>query len=58
MLIVRQFGRALHTDLDLIFPVWLVLTALLGVMIVSRVALRAPLRRATRMQPGVAIRYE
>ncbi len=58
MLIVWLFGRALHAELALQFPLWLVFTALAGVMIVARTVLRPPLRRATRMQPGTAIRYE
>lgn len=57
-LIVWLFGRALHATLDLQFPIWLMFTALLGVVIVTRIALRPPLRHATRMQPGMAIRYE
>jgi putative ABC transport system permease protein len=57
-LIVWLFGRALHATLDLQFPVWLPFTALLGVIVVARLALRPPLRRAVRMQPGMAIRYE
>ncbi len=57
-LIVWLFGRAIHTSLALQFPIWLVFTVLLGVIVVARAALRPPLRRATRMQPGMAIRYE
>jgi putative ABC transport system permease protein len=57
-LIVWLFGLSLHATLDLQFPIWLMFTALLGVVIVARIALRPPLRHATRMQPGVAIRYE
>lgn len=57
-LIVWMFGRALHAPLDLLFPVWLPFAALLGVIVVARLALRPPLRRAVRMQPGLAIRYE
>ena len=57
-LIVWLFGRAIHTSLALQFPIWLVVTVLLGVIVVARAAVRPPLRRATRMQPGMAIRYE
>ena len=34
------------------------LAALLGVLMVSRLAMRPPLRRAVRIRPGEALRYE
>jgi putative ABC transport system permease protein len=57
-LTVWLFGRALHTNLNLLFPAWLPFIALLGVILVAMLALRPPLRRAVCMQAGMAIRYE
>ena len=57
-LIIWFFGRALHTSLPMLFPPWLPLLALVGVLIVASLALRPPLRRAVRMRPGDALRYE
>ncbi|MDH3293765.1 MAG: ABC transporter permease [Acidimicrobiia bacterium] len=56
--IVWLFGRAMHTSFSLVFPPWLPLVALAGVIIVARLTLRPPLRRAVRMRPGEALRYE
>jgi ABC-type antimicrobial peptide transport system permease subunit len=52
------FGRALHTSFSLLFPLWLPLVTLVGVIVVARLTLRPPLRRAVRMHPGDALRYE
>ncbi len=52
------FGRAMHTSFSLLFPPWLPLVALVGVIVVARLTLRPPLRRAVRMRPGDALRYE
>lgn len=52
------FGRALHTSFSLLFPLWLPLVTLVGVIVVARLTLRPPLRRAVRMRPGDALRYE
>ncbi|HSF84718.1 MAG TPA: FtsX-like permease family protein [Acidimicrobiia bacterium] len=56
--IVWFFGRAMHTSFSLVFPPWLPLVALAGVIVVARLTLRPPLRRAVRMRPGDALRYE
>ncbi len=56
--IVWFFGRAMHTSFSLLFPPWLPLLALAGVVVVARLTLRPPLRRAVRMAPGDALRYE
>ena len=52
------FGRALHASFSLLFPPWLPLLTLVGVIVVARLTLRPPLRRAVRMRPGDALRYE
>ncbi len=57
-IIVWFFGRALHTSFPLLFPPWLPAVALVGVIVVARLTLRPPLRRAVRMRPGEALRYE
>jgi putative ABC transport system permease protein len=56
--IVWFFGRALHTSLSLLFPLWLPIAAVVGVIVVARLTLRPPLRRAVRMCTGDALRYE
>jgi putative ABC transport system permease protein len=57
-LITWLFARALHTSFPMLFPPWLPFVSLLGVLAVARLALRPPLRRAVRMRPGDALRYE
>lgn len=52
------FGRAMHTSFSLLFPPWLPLVALVGVIVVARLTLRPPLRRAVRMRSGDALSYE
>jgi putative ABC transport system permease protein len=56
--IVWAFGRALHTSFTMLFPPWLPLLALAGVIVLARLTLRPPLRRAVRMRVGDALRYE
>ncbi len=56
--IVWAFGRALHTSFTMMFPLWLPLLALAGVIVVARLTLRPPLRQAVRMRVGEALRYE
>ncbi len=56
--IVWFFGRAMHTSFSLVFPPWLPLAALAGAIVVARLTMRPPLRRAVRMRPGDALRYE
>ena len=56
--IIWFFGRALHTSFPMLFPPWLSVAALVGVIVVARLTLRPPLRRAVRMLPGDALRYE
>jgi putative ABC transport system permease protein len=57
-IILWFFGRALHTTFSLLFPPWLPVLALVGVVIMARLTLRPPLRRAVRMRPGDSLRYE
>jgi putative ABC transport system permease protein len=57
-LITRQFANALQIDLDLLFPVWLPIAVLGGVIVVAAVSMRLPLRTVVKMAPGEAIRYE
>jgi putative ABC transport system permease protein len=56
--IVGMFGRALHTSIPTLFPPWLPIAVLACVVVMARLTLRPPLRRAVRMQPGAALRYE
>jgi putative ABC transport system permease protein len=56
--IVGMFAGALHTSIPTLFPLWLPLAVLAGVVVMARLTLRPPLRRAVRMQPGAALRYE
>jgi ABC-type lipoprotein release transport system permease subunit len=51
----------LHTaDLDLPneFPPQILLATLAGVLVLTLLVIRGPLRRATRIQPGTALRYQ
>jgi putative ABC transport system permease protein len=47
-----------HAGFSFLFPVWPILVALVVTVLVSLLVLRLPLRRAVRMRPGDALRYE
>jgi putative ABC transport system permease protein len=47
-----------HAGFVFVFPLWPVAVALVVTVIVSLLVLRLPVRRAVRMQPGIALRYE
>ena len=40
------------------FPPVIPLTTLAGVLVLTLLVIRGPLRRATRIQPGTALRYQ
>jgi putative ABC transport system permease protein len=40
------------------FPPVIPLTTLAGVLVLTLIVIRGPLRRATRIQPGTALRYQ
>jgi putative ABC transport system permease protein len=40
------------------FPLLIPLITLAGVLVLTAVVIRGPLRRATRIQPGTALRYQ
>jgi putative ABC transport system permease protein len=47
-----------HAAFDYRFPLWPILVALVVTLVVSLFVIRLPLRKALRMQPGAALRYE
>jgi ABC-type lipoprotein release transport system permease subunit len=47
-----------HAAFEFAFPLWPILVALVVTLLVSQLVLRIPLRRAVRMRPGEALRYE
>ena len=53
-LIRRDVDLSLPQD----FPPVIPLITLAGVLVLTLVVIRAPLRRATRIQPGTALRYQ
>jgi putative ABC transport system permease protein len=57
-LIVARFADALGIRIDLVFPVWLPVVVLMGVLAISALSMRVPLRGVLKMRPGDAIRYE
>ncbi|NNC93697.1 MAG: FtsX-like permease family protein [Acidimicrobiia bacterium] len=57
-LIMWVLENEFHAAFTFVFPLWTILAALVATIIVSRLVLRIPLRRALRMQPGAALRYE
>jgi putative ABC transport system permease protein len=57
-IILWFFGRALHTSFSVLFPPWLPVIVLAGVIVIALLTLMPPLRRAVRMRPGDALRYE
>ncbi len=53
-LIRHDVGISLPQD----FPLAIPLITLAGVVVLTLLVIRAPLRRATRIQPGIALRYQ
>jgi putative ABC transport system permease protein len=57
-LIMWVLENEFHAAFDYRFPLWPILAAFVVTIIVSLIVLRLPLRKALRMQPGAALRYE
>ncbi len=57
-LIMWVLENEFHASFGYDFPLWTVLVALAVTVLVSIIVLRIPLRKAVRMQPGDALRYE
>jgi len=53
-LILHDAGVALPAE----FPPVIPLITLAGVLVLTLIVIRGPLRRATRIQPGTALRYQ
>jgi putative ABC transport system permease protein len=56
--VIHFIGNAFHTTFALRFPLWPLGVALLTTIVVALLVLQIPLRRACRLQPGEALRYE
>ncbi len=56
--VIHFIGDAFHTSFALRFPVWPLVVALVMTVVVALLVLHFPLRRACRLQPGDALRYE
>jgi ABC-type antimicrobial peptide transport system permease subunit len=57
-LIMWFLGNEFHTTFDYLYPAWPLGVALLVTVMMSLAVLRLPLRRAIRMRPGTALRYQ
>ncbi len=51
-------GRAFHTSFGFVVPYWAAPPALLGSLLLAALVVRRPARRAIRLSPGTALRYE
>ncbi len=56
--VLHFMGNAFHTSFALRFPLWPLGVALVMTLGVALLVLHFPLRRACRLQPGEALRYE
>ena len=56
--LVHFIGDAFHTSFALRFPLWPLAVALVTTVVAAVLVLHFPLRRACRLQPGEALRYE
>lgn len=57
-LILWVLANEFHAGFSFLFPLWPILVALVVTVVAARLVLSIPLRRAARMQPGTALRYE
>ncbi|MGI9608942.1 MAG: FtsX-like permease family protein [Acidimicrobiia bacterium] len=57
-LIMWVLENEFHAGFDYLFPLWPILVALVVTLIASVLVLRFPLRKALKMRPGEALRYE
>ncbi len=57
-LIMWVLENEFHAEFSFLFPLWPILVALVVTLLVSLLVLQLPLRRAIRMRPGDALRYE
>ena len=56
--VLHFIGNSFHTSFALRFPLWPLGVALVMTVVVALAVLQIPLRRACRLQPGEALRYE
>jgi len=56
--IIWVLENEFHAAFNFVFPLWTILVALVVTLLASLLVLRLPLRKALRMQPGAALRYE
>ncbi len=57
-LLTRLLGTGFGVDFSLRFPLWPLPVALLATLAISSLVVMLPVRRAVRLRPGVALRYE
>jgi len=57
-LLVWLLSDSFGVDFDLVFPLWPLPLALVATLVVTWLVVKLPVRRAVRLRPGVALRYE
>lgn len=57
LLLVWMTNRLLHVEVPFTFPVWNILLALVGTILLALLITLVPIRRAIRFKPGDALRY-
>jgi putative ABC transport system permease protein len=57
-IILRAMNNAFNVSFTLLYPIWPMAVALLVTLLVAMVVVRRPLRRAGRLPPSTALRYE
>jgi putative ABC transport system permease protein len=56
--IVWVIANEFNAPFDFVYPLWPIVGALAVTLLVAVMVLRLPVRRAVRMRPGLALRYE
>ena len=57
-LILHVFERRFDAAFRFRFPLWTIAGALAATLVMTVIVVRFPLRRAVRLAPGLALRYE
>ena len=55
---VGSIPKAIEAPVPLTVPLWSIPFALIGTLVLAAVVVIAPVRRAARLRPGDALRYE
>ena len=58
VLLTRLLSSGFGVDFNVLYPLWPLPIALVATLLITALVVKLPVRRAVRMQPGAALRYE